>query len=158
LEAEKMIKKMLNALLVSMLVIFMATPTMAASTLGKYSRTPSRISPTIPQTTNVYRSGSQRPSSQVTNPGSSQYNYLKPQQPASTYTPPTQSRFGGAGSFLGGMAVGGLLGSMFHPFGGGHSYYGGGGYSSGFPFSGLIMDILLIVAIVWLFRKLTRRA
>jgi hypothetical protein len=152
-----MIKKMLNALLVSMLVVFMATPTMAASSLGKYSGSSSRISPTIPQTTNMYRSGSQRPSSRVTNPGSSQYNSHTTQQPAPTNTPPVQSKFGGVGSFLGGMAVGGLVGSMFHPFGGGHSYYGGG-YSSGFSFSGLIMDILLIAAIVWLFRKLTRRA
>jgi hypothetical protein len=151
-----MVKKMLHALLVGILVVIMASPTMAASTQGKYSGTPSHSSPTAPQTHNAYKSGPQRPSSQVTNPGSPQNSYHTPQQPAPTYTPPAQSKFGGVGSFLGGMAVGGMLGSMFHPFGGGHSSYDGG--FSGFSFSGLIMDILLIAAIVWLFRKFTKRA
>ncbi|MGZ4032487.1 MAG: hypothetical protein ACXVP2_10060, partial [Tumebacillaceae bacterium] len=63
----------------------------------------------------------------------------------------TKSR-SGLGSFFGGMAVGGLLGSMFHPFGGG-GYYGGG-YGGGFSLFGLLFDVLVIYILYRIIRRL----
>ncbi|HJV45638.1 MAG TPA: hypothetical protein VJ824_07910 [Bacillota bacterium] len=159
-------KKWTNVFIAMILVFSLSTPTFAASKSGRYSGTPSTSSIHTPTTTtpgsssgsNVYRSGVQRPSNQVTNSGT-QGTYNNQQPSTSTYTPSTNTSRSGIGSFLGGMAVGGILGSMFHPFSSGYNGYGREyGLSSGFSFTGILLDIALIVGAVWLFRKLRRRA
>lgn len=47
------------------------------------------------------------------------------------------------------FGAGALFGHMFHPFGG---YYGGG--YGGFSGTGLLIDILIIVAIIWFIRRI----
>ncbi|YCA44012.1 hypothetical protein M1E11_02060 [Bacillus sp. JZ8] len=52
-------------------------------------------------------------------------------------------------SYAGAFGVGALLGSMFHPF---------GGAGTGFSMFGLLLDIIIILVIVWLIKKIfTRR-
>ncbi|MCY8234657.1 hypothetical protein [Priestia endophytica] len=52
-------------------------------------------------------------------------------------------------SYAGAFGVGALLGSMFHPF---------GGAGTGFSMFGLLLDIVVILVIVWLIKKIfTRR-
>ena len=153
-------KRWMNLFITMLLIFTMASPTFAASKSGRFSGTPSSPSIHTPSSStsspssNVYRSGTQRPFSQVTNSGT-QGTYNSPQPSTPTYSPQTRTR-SGVGSFLGGMAVGGLLGSMFHPFSGG--YGSGYGVSGGFPFMGLLMDVLLVVGVIWLVRKIRRRA
>lgn len=57
------------------------------------------------------------------------------------------NRWGGVGSFLGGLAAGSLLGSLFHPFG----WFGGGGYGApGMSFFGLLFwGVVLFFVIRW---------
>ena len=150
-------KKWANIVIAMILVFSLSTPTFAASKSGRFSGKPS--TPSIHSTTNtpsssdsnVYRSGAQRPSSEVTNSGTQgTYNTQKSTSTTPSYSP-TRSR-SGIGSFLGGMAVGGLLGSMFHPFSSGF------GYPGGFPFMGLLLDLVLIAGVIMIVRKIRRRA
>jgi hypothetical protein len=180
-------KKWMNSLIAGLLVIGIASPAWAASSSGKPSvgtsgnsshHAPATSGVSSPSSNNVNRSGAQRPTSSETNPqtgsndltgktynsGPQRPSSSVTQQPSSTTTsqptqvqsnaPTSKSKFGGVGSFIGGMAVGGLLGSMFHPFGGGMNTMGSTG---GFSFMGILMDILIIAAIVWVVRKFWRR-
>ncbi|CAM3948181.1 hypothetical protein [Alicyclobacillus pomorum] len=100
-----------------------------------------------------YRSGSRAPSSRV---GGSYSRY------SGTYGTPyggatTRTGLGGFGSHLfsfgSGMLLGGLMGHLFHPFGG---YYGwGGGYGyHGFSIFGLLIDLLLLYVVYRIVRRL----
>lgn len=74
----------------------------------------------------------------------------RPSAPRSNYRTPNTGRnfLGYAGAF----GVGSLFGAMLNPFGG---YYGG--QHIGFSFFGLLLDILLILLIIWVFKKIFRR-
>jgi hypothetical protein len=152
-------KKWLYSFMTAMMILMMAAPTFAAShsSRGSFSGGSRAVSSfSTPKyssySSNKYSSGVRRPSSSVTSPTRS-YN------PSSSYSPyGTSSTKSGFGSFLGGMAVGGILGSMFHPFGYGHSLfggYGGGyGYTGGFSLLGLIFDIIIAVIAFKILRRL----
>ncbi|MBM7691597.1 putative membrane protein [Peribacillus deserti] len=104
---------------------------------GSYNsgyRTPSRSS-------GSYNSGYRAPSRSVTK--------------GSTYNRSQIPRRSGTGSFFSHAAAfgaGAFLAHMFHPFGG--TYYGA---SHGFSFFGILLDILLIVVVFKLFRRLFSR-
>lgn len=86
----------------------------------------------------TYRSGYKSPSSSVS---SSKYNGTQPSKRSSFWS---HAAAFGAGTFLG---------SMFHPFGGYSS-----GHSYGFSMLGFLGDILIIVIIIWVIKKIfTRR-
>ncbi|WEG12098.1 hypothetical protein PU629_18545 [Pullulanibacillus sp. KACC 23026] len=74
--------------------------------------------------------------------------------PSRSYTNRGTSSFGRSfTSHAAAFGAGMLIGHMFHPFGG---YYGGTMY--GFSFTGILVDIILLLVIVWLIRRLfTRR-
>jgi predicted lipid-binding transport protein (Tim44 family) len=90
----------------------------------------------------TYHSGYRSPSPNV---GSSSYR---------NYSHSTPSKSGSllshAAAFGGGALLGGMLGSMMHPFGGGYGY---GGVSQGFPFMGLIIDVIIIGILFMLARR-----
>jgi hypothetical protein len=86
---------------------------------------------------NTYHSGYKSPSSNVTNQSSGQG--VKP-----------TSKTHGILSHVAAFGAGALLGSMFHPFGGGHAI---GGHTS-FSLIGFLLDIIVIVLIIWVVRKL----
>jgi hypothetical protein len=156
-------KKWLNCLVAALLMLTLSSPAMAASSKGRSSLggSSSHISTSTSSMNSgytssgtqgkVYNSGTKRPSSTVTNQQSPTYT----NQPTKTssYAPAAKTK-SSWGSFLGGMAVGGLLGSMFHPFGSG--MYNGG--MQGFSFTGLILDAILIAGGFWLIRRMFRRA
>lgn len=89
---------------------------------------------------NTYHSGYKSPSSNVTN---------QERQSSGQGVKPT-SKTHGILSHVAAFGAGALLGSMFHPFGGGHAV---GGHT---PFSlmGFLLDIIVIVLIIWVVRKL----
>jgi len=88
------------------------------------------------RSSSTYRSGYKSPSSNVSR---------------STYksTPTKRSSFWSHAAAFG---AGTFFGSMFHPFGG--HYYG---QSYGFSMFGLLFDILMILVIVWVIKKIFRR-
>jgi hypothetical protein len=92
-----------------------------------------------------FSSGPQRPSSNVTNPSP---NYGTPNTGAPTRTGGFWSH---AGAFGAGALAGSMLGSIFHPFGGG--YYGSGYGGGGISFFGLLFWILIIALVVAWFRR-----
>ncbi|WP_047152315.1 hypothetical protein [Aneurinibacillus tyrosinisolvens] len=93
----------------------------------------------------TYHSGYRSPSSNVRNGSYHNYNNSTP------------GKGGGflshAAAFGGGALIGSMLGSMFHPFGGGYGYGGYGGMSQGFSFMGLIIDLIIIVVLFKLARR-----
>ncbi|OIK12443.1 hypothetical protein BIV60_16220 [Bacillus sp. MUM 116] len=88
----------------------------------------------------TYHSGYKSPSSNVTNHTS--------QNSGQGIKPTSKSR--GILSHVAAFGAGTLLGSMFHPFGGG---YATGGHTA-FSLSGVLLDILVILLIIWVVRKL----
>lgn len=84
---------------------------------------------------NTYHSGYKSPSSNVTN---------QTRQNSGQGVKPT-SKTRGILSHAAAFGAGALLGSMFHPFGGGHA---------GFSLIGFLLDILVIGLIIWVVRKL----
>lgn len=151
-------KKWLYSVMTAILIMMMAAPAFAASHSfrGSFSGGSRAVSSfSTPKysssSSSRYSSGVRRPSSSVTTPTRS-YN------PSSSYSPYGTSRTkSGIGSFLGGMAVGGLLGSMIHPFGYGNSLFGGGyggGYGGGFSLMGLIFDFIIVVIAFKVLRRL----
>lgn len=85
---------------------------------------------------NTYHSGYKSPSSNVTN---------QTRQNSGQGVNPT-SRTRGILTHAAAFGAGALLGSMFHPF--------GGGVHAGFSSMGFLLDILVIVLIIWVVRKL----
>jgi hypothetical protein len=83
----------------------------------------------------TYHSGYKSPSSNVT---------TQTRQNSGTGVKPA-SKTRGILSHAAAFGAGALLGSMFHPFGVGHS---------GFSMSGFLLDILVIGLIIWVVRKL----
>lgn len=138
-------KKIASVLLVLTLMFGMTmnTAMAAKSSRGSYSGGKSSYSSSssFSSGSKTYSSGVRTPSSSVKRPSSSYNNSYSTSRSSS-----------GWGKFFGGMAVGGLLGSMFHPFGGG-GYYGGG-YGHGFSFFGFLFDLLLIYIVYRIVRGL----
>ncbi|WP_018130268.1 hypothetical protein [Effusibacillus pohliae] len=92
----------------------------------------------------VYSSGQKSPSSNVTQKPSTPQPYQQP------YQQPKSSWFGGGlGHFLGGMAAGALMSSLF-----GHMLHPFGGFGYGFSFWGLLFDLLLLFVGYKLIRRL----
>ncbi|HJV45410.1 MAG TPA: hypothetical protein VJ824_06755 [Bacillota bacterium] len=92
-------------------------------------------------------SGVRRPSPNVTNPTGS---YGTPG--VGTGTPARSGGFwSNVGAFGAGAFAGSMLGSIFHPFGGG--YYGYGGYGGGFSFFGILFWIVVIGLVFSWFRR-----
>lgn len=88
-----------------------------------------------------YNSGYTSPSSRVT------------RTPKSILNRGTSSIGRGFASHAAAFGAGMLIGHMFHPFGG---YYGGARY--GFSFMGILLDIIVLLIIVRLIRRIfTRR-
>ncbi|WP_462410320.1 hypothetical protein [Neobacillus sp. Marseille-QA0830] len=153
-------KKAIKSLLSLVLLVSLAMPVSAnaagfsggpqASAVGHTYSTKAN-SPQVTQVKTLrrsgssYRSGYRAPSSSVRKaPSTSQSPYTNTQ-------PTTKSTSGfwkGAALF----GAGSLFGSMFHPFGG---YYGG--MHTGFSLMGLLFDILLIVVIVSMVKRIFRR-
>jgi hypothetical protein len=95
-----------------------------------------------------YRSGRSR---YQPSPGVHQ-SPVRPTPPPAATTP---ARTGGFFSHLGAFGAGALLGSMFHPFGGG---FGGMGFGyPSFSLLGFALDIILIVLVFSLIRRLFQR-
>lgn len=94
--------------------------------------------------TSSYSSGVKSPSSNVTQRPSTQQPYQG--------TAPRKSLFGGMGNFLGGMATGALVGSLF-----GHMFHPFGGLGYGFSPLGILFDLLLVFVGFKLIRRLMRR-
>ncbi|PLT27819.1 hypothetical protein [Peribacillus deserti] len=156
---------MKKILLVCMLVFALAIPDMteARSFSASKSTDPSF---TTKSTSNViqtrsrssrgsYNSGYRSPSRSS---GSYNSGYRSPSRSVtrgSTYNRATLPRRSGTGSFFSHAAAfgaGAFLTHMLHPFGG--MYYGA---SHGFSFFGILLDILLIVVVFKLFRRLFSR-
>ena len=96
----------------------------------------------------TYHSGYKSPSSSV-----------RSQQPSyhsnsSVGTVPVQSKRSSLLSHAAAFGAGALLGSMLHPFGT-HAVGAVGG--TGFSFSGLLMDVILILIVVWIGRRIFGR-
>lgn len=89
------------------------------------------------RSSSTYRSGYKAPSSNVSR---STYNSTSPSKRSSFW------------SHAAAFGAGTLLGSMFHPFGG--HYYG---QSYGFSMSGILFDIVIVLVIFWLIKKIFRR-
>ncbi|WCN38640.1 hypothetical protein [Aneurinibacillus uraniidurans] len=94
----------------------------------------------------TYHSGYRSPSSQVSN--YTQHSYTNNSHQAD---PPKKS--GGFLSHAAAFGAGTLLGSMFHPFGGGI----GAGGTSGFSSTGLLVDIVIIAIGFFFIRRLVSR-
>ena len=88
----------------------------------------------------TYHSGYKSPSSNVTN---------QTRQNSGQGVKPT-SKTRGILTHAAAFGAGALLGSMFHPFGGGHA---AGGHTA-FSLFGVLLDIIVIVLIIWVVRKL----
>ncbi|MED4229087.1 hypothetical protein [Neobacillus cucumis] len=102
----------------------------------------------------TYHSGYTSPSSKVSKTPSTNYNT---NNHSTNYTQPTRSKSGSFWTHAIAFGAGTLLGSMFHPFGY-HSYGGSGApVSYGFNFTALLIDIVIVLAIVWLFKKIFTR-
>ncbi|WP_282199848.1 hypothetical protein [Collibacillus ludicampi] len=125
-----------------------ASSAYAASTKGSFSG--SIKSPSVSQFSSgskTYSSGKRSPSGNVTQSPNTQnpYSYSQPQ--------PRSSFFGsGIGHFLGGMAAGALVSSLFshmlHPF---------GGFGHGFSLWGLLFDALIAFVLYKLIRRFVWR-
>ncbi|MDP4104212.1 MAG: hypothetical protein Q8935_04605 [Bacillota bacterium] len=86
---------------------------------------------------NTYHSGYKSASSSVTN--------QTRQNSGTAVKSPSKTR--GFLSHAAAFGAGALLGSMFHPFGGGHGH-------AGFSLTGFLFDIVVIGLIMWVVRKL----
>jgi predicted lipid-binding transport protein (Tim44 family) len=96
------------------------------------------------RSTGTYHSGYKSPSSNV-NRNNSSYNH------SNTYNQPSRAK--SIATHAAAFGAGALLGSMFHPFGGGG--YSGGGYGNGgVPFLGILIDVLIVVVIIWIIRRI----
>lgn len=105
-----------------------------------FSHSFSRPHITTPSRTNTYHSGYTSPSNKVTRTPNSTVNRRS-------------STFGrGLATHAAAFGAGMLLGHMFHPFGG---YYGGG--TLGFSFLGILLDIVILLVIIWLIKKIVTR-
>ncbi|WP_047154978.1 hypothetical protein [Aneurinibacillus tyrosinisolvens] len=95
----------------------------------------------------TYHSGYKSSSTNVTN--QPRHNSIPAAAPNKT-----RSILSHAAAFGGGALLGGMLGSMFHPFGGGQPAGFGSQLGSSFSLLGFLLDILVIVLIIWAVRKL----
>jgi predicted lipid-binding transport protein (Tim44 family) len=97
------------------------------------------------RSTGTYHSGYKSPSSNV-NRNNSSYNH------SNSYNQPSRAK--SFATHAAAFGAGALLGSMFHPFGGGGYSYGGGYGNGGVPFLGILIDVLIVVVIIWIIRRI----
>lgn len=94
----------------------------------------------------TYHSGYKSPSSSV----QSKQPFYNHSSPASAPAPSKKSSFLSHAAAFG---AGAFLGHMMHPFGSSAAHVAGGGFS----LSGLLMDAILILIIVWIVRRIFAR-
>ncbi|CRK82029.1 hypothetical protein [Neobacillus massiliamazoniensis] len=137
--------------LVFMLMFSLVLPSFASASgfSGHSSSTSSHSRTSSYSNSGSYHSGYKSPSSSVKRTPSNSYQTNGYNQP---------SRGGSFWSHAAAFGAGTFVGHMFHPFGG--HYYGPSGYygSYGFSFLGLLVDILMIVIIISIIKRIfTRR-